>query len=111
MKDGFIWVAAPRHEERHRDDADGNAARLAQGFRPPGDVILAVVSDEEPAAIPERANLVENHASQFDGVRYAIGEFGGFTFHIGNRVFYPIMVAEKQGCWMKATLRGPRGNG
>jgi len=112
VKDGFIWGRGAL------DMKSGIAMMLtamlratAEGFRPPGDVILAVVSDEEAGSDTGARYLVENHASQFDGVRYAIGEFGGFTFHIGNRVFYPIMVAEKQGCWMKATLRGPGGHG
>ncbi len=47
----------------------------------------------------------------FEGVRYAIGEVGGFTFYVGERKLYPIMVAEKQMCWMKATLRGRGGHG
>jgi acetylornithine deacetylase/succinyl-diaminopimelate desuccinylase-like protein len=55
--------------------------------------------------------VVENHAELFDGVRYAIGEFGGFTMEIAGRRFYPMMVAEKQLCSLRATLRGPAGHG
>jgi acetylornithine deacetylase/succinyl-diaminopimelate desuccinylase-like protein len=55
--------------------------------------------------------LVREHAELFAGVRYAIGEFGGFRMAIGGRSFYPIMVAEKQLCWSTATLRGPAGHG
>jgi acetylornithine deacetylase/succinyl-diaminopimelate desuccinylase-like protein len=44
-------------------------------------------------------------------VRYSLGEFGGFTLDIVGRRFYPIQVAEKQVCWMKATVRGPGGHG
>ncbi len=46
----------------------------------------------------------------FTGVRYALGEFGGFTLHVAGRRFYPIMVAEKQMCGLKVTLRGPGGH-
>jgi len=77
----------------------------------PGDVILAVVSDEEALGGFGARYLVENHPELFDGVRYAIGEFGGFTLYVGKRRFYPIMVAEKQVCWMKATVRGEGGHG
>ncbi|MCX6007599.1 MAG: peptidase dimerization domain-containing protein, partial [Chloroflexi bacterium] len=45
------------------------------------------------------------------GVKYAIGEFGGYTNYIGKRRFYPIMVAEKQGCGITATVRGQGGHG
>ena len=77
----------------------------------PGDVILAAVVDEEALGGHGARFLVEEHAELFDGVRYAIGEFGGFSLTIGAQKFYPIMVAEKQGCWMRATVRGPGGHG
>jgi acetylornithine deacetylase/succinyl-diaminopimelate desuccinylase-like protein len=47
----------------------------------------------------------------FKDVRYAISEFGGFSLTVGKKRFYPIMVAEKQVCWMKATVRGRGGHG
>jgi acetylornithine deacetylase/succinyl-diaminopimelate desuccinylase-like protein len=54
---------------------------------------------------------VREHPELFDGVRYSIGEFGGFTMDVAGRRFYPIMVAEKQLCWTHATLRGAAGHG
>lgn len=83
----------------------------AENLRPPGDVVLAVVSDEEAGGEYGARYLVENHADLFEGVRYAIGEAGGFTFHMSGAKLYPIMVAEKQICWMKATVRGRGGHG
>ena len=83
----------------------------AENLRLPGDVILTIVSDEEAFGNFGAKYLVENHSDLFEGVRYAIGEFGGFTLNIGKRRFYPIMVAEKQICWMKAVLRGQGGHG
>ena len=44
-------------------------------------------------------------------MRYALGEFGGSTLELGGKRFYPIQVAEKQICWLKATVRGPGGHG
>jgi acetylornithine deacetylase/succinyl-diaminopimelate desuccinylase-like protein len=44
-------------------------------------------------------------------VRYALGEFGGFNLSLGGKRFYPIMISEKQVCWMKATFRGRGGHG
>ena len=55
--------------------------------------------------------MVENHAEQFDGIRYAIGGFGGFPIYVANRKLYAIRVAEKRSCWIKATLHGPGGHG
>jgi len=83
----------------------------ADGVRPPGDVVLAILSDEEDGGDLGARFLVEEHPELFAGMRYALGEFGGFTLHAGGRRFYPIQVAEKQICWLRATLRGPGGHG
>ena len=69
-----------------------------EGMHLPGDVILALVSDEEGACDAGAKYLVENQAELFQVVRYAIGEFGVFSYEIGGQRFYPIMVAEKQIC-------------
>jgi acetylornithine deacetylase/succinyl-diaminopimelate desuccinylase-like protein len=47
----------------------------------------------------------------FKDVKYAFGEFGGFNMIMGGKRMYPIMVAEKQCCWMKATFHGRGGHG
>ena len=43
-------------------------------------------------------------ADLFDGVRHALGEFGGAAIHLGGKRFYPIQVAEKQICWLRAVV-------
>jgi acetylornithine deacetylase/succinyl-diaminopimelate desuccinylase-like protein len=83
----------------------------AAGRDLPGDVILAAVADEENSGTYGARYLVEEHARLFDGVHYALGEFGGFPLDFGSQRFYPIMVAEKQTCWMLATIRGKGGHG
>jgi acetylornithine deacetylase/succinyl-diaminopimelate desuccinylase-like protein len=79
--------------------------------RTAGDVILAVVADEERGSHAGARHLVEHHAELFDGVRYALGEFGGFSQEVAGRRLYPIQVAEKQKCAILATVRGPAGHG
>ncbi len=82
--DGYIWG-------RGTLDMKGGVAMMlaaflrakAEDLPVSGDVVLTIVSDEEVA-------------SEY-GARY--------------RKFYPIMVAEKQGCLVKATVRGPGGHG
>ncbi len=83
----------------------------AEGLTPPGDVLLLVLSDEESGGDYGAKYLVEEHAGLFDGVRYALGEFGGFSLYVGRRKFYPIQVAEKQLCFLRAVVRGPGGHG
>jgi acetylornithine deacetylase/succinyl-diaminopimelate desuccinylase-like protein len=112
LVDGYIWGRGAL------DMKSGVAMMLAailrakaEGLAPRGDVVLAVVSDEEGGGEFGAKYLVENHPQEFSGIRYAIGEFGGHTAYVEGRKFYPIQVAEKQICWMKATVRGPGGHG
>ena len=78
---------------------------------PPGDVIFCALADEEAGSGRGAALLVRERPELFEGVRFAIGEFGAFTMSVAGRRLYPVMVAEKQVCWMRATFRGPTGHG
>jgi acetylornithine deacetylase/succinyl-diaminopimelate desuccinylase-like protein len=82
-----------------------------EGISLPGDVILCLLADEEAGGNCGAKFLVEEHPDIFKGVRYALGEVGGFSLEIMGSTFYPIMVAEKQICWTKFTLKGPGGHG
>ena len=112
LVDGYVWG-------RGALDMKGGVAMLVsaflraqtEGLRPRGDVILAILSDEEAGGDFGARFLVEEHPHVFDGVRHALGEFGGFSLELGGKRFYPIQVAEKQLCWLKVTLRGPGGHG
>jgi acetylornithine deacetylase/succinyl-diaminopimelate desuccinylase-like protein len=112
LVDGYVWG-------RGALDMKGGVAMLVSAFVRaarertdlPGEVILVVLSDEEGGGDVGAKFLVEEHAHLFEGVRYALGEFGGFSQEVGGRRFYPIQVAEKQICWLKATIRGSGGHG
>ena len=49
----------------------------AEAFTPAGEVVLTIMADEEAGSDDGARFLVEQHAGQFAGVRYAIGEGGG----------------------------------
>jgi acetylornithine deacetylase/succinyl-diaminopimelate desuccinylase-like protein len=83
----------------------------AEGSQVAGDVVLAFTSDEEGGSELGAEFLVSEHADLFDGVRFAISEVGGFTQEIAGRIFYPIQVAEKTRCHLRATIEGPSGHG
>jgi acetylornithine deacetylase/succinyl-diaminopimelate desuccinylase-like protein len=83
----------------------------AEGITPAGDVMLCVLCDEEAGGDYGARFLVEEHADLFAGVRYGLGEFGGFAMVLGGQKFYPIQIAEKLQCRMRLTVRGPAGHG
>jgi acetylornithine deacetylase/succinyl-diaminopimelate desuccinylase-like protein len=111
LADGFVWG-------RGALDMKSGVTMLVTAFLRAkaealplkGDLVLAIVSDEEAGGDYGAKFLVEEHPELFAGVRYALGEFGAFTVHLGGRRFYPIQVAEKQVCWLRATVRGAGGH-
>ncbi len=112
LVDGCVWG-------RGAADMKGGVAMLLcaflraknEGLQPRGDIVLAVLSDEEAGGDFGAKFLVEEHPRLFDGIRFGIGEFGGFSFELGGKRFYAIQVAEKQMCRLRATIRGPGGHG
>jgi acetylornithine deacetylase/succinyl-diaminopimelate desuccinylase-like protein len=112
LVDGWVWG-------RGALDMKGGVAMMvsaflraaSEGTELPGDIVLVVLADEEAGGDFGAKFLVEEHAHLFEGVEYSLGEFGGFTLEIGGRQIYPIQVAEKQICWLKATVPGRGGHG
>ncbi|MDD5311530.1 MAG: M20/M25/M40 family metallo-hydrolase [Dehalococcoidia bacterium] len=110
--DGYIWG-------RGALDMKGAIAMMLAallrlklvGPVPPGDILLAILCDEESKSAYGAEYIVSNCASLFQGAKYAISEFGGYTSYVFKHKFYPIMVAEKQGCGIIATIRGHGGHG
>ena len=110
--DGFLWGRGAL------DMKSGVAMILAAFLKAkveraalPGDVIFCAVADEEAGGDYGSRFLVNEHAGLFKGVKYAFGEFGGFNMSMGGKRMYPIMVAEKQCCWMKVSFHGRGGHG
>jgi acetylornithine deacetylase/succinyl-diaminopimelate desuccinylase-like protein len=85
--------------------------RLREGRRPPRDIVLAFLADEEAGGTWGARWLVDNHAELFEGVTEAVGEVGGFSATIGGRRIYPIQTAEKGMAWLRLTARGTAGHG
>jgi acetylornithine deacetylase/succinyl-diaminopimelate desuccinylase-like protein len=112
LVDGWVWG-------RGALDMKGGVAMMvsaflraaSEGTELPGDAVLAILADEEAGGDFGAKFLIEEHAHLFEGVEYSLGEFGGFTLEIDGRQIYPIQVAEKSICWLKATVPGRGGHG
>jgi acetylornithine deacetylase/succinyl-diaminopimelate desuccinylase-like protein len=85
--------------------------RMREGRRPPRDLVLAFLADEEAGGHWGGRWLVDNHPHLFDGVTEAISEVGGFSATIGGQRLYLVQTAEKGIAWLRLTARGTAGHG
>jgi acetylornithine deacetylase/succinyl-diaminopimelate desuccinylase-like protein len=82
------------------------------GRRPPRDLVLAFVADEEAGGPLGAHWLVDNHPDLFADCAEAIGEVGGFSYTVRDDLrLYLIQTAEKGMAWMTLTARGRAGHG
>ncbi|MDL4773963.1 MULTISPECIES: M20/M25/M40 family metallo-hydrolase [Thermomonosporaceae] len=86
--------------------------RLREGRKPPRDVVLAFLADEEAGGKWGARWLVDEKPELFEGCTEAVGEVGGFSLTVpGDRRMYLIETAEKGIAWMNLTARGTAGHG
>ena len=86
--------------------------RLRSGRKPPRDVVLAFVADEEAGGVFGAQWLVENQPALFEGCTEAISEVGGFSLNVNDDLrLYLIETAEKGMAWMRLTAAGTAGHG
>ncbi|MFI6579272.1 M20/M25/M40 family metallo-hydrolase [Nocardiopsis sp. NPDC050513] len=86
--------------------------RLREGRRPPRDIVLAFLADEEAGGTWGAQYLVDEHPELFADCDSAISEVGGFSFTVrDDRRLYLVETAEKGIAWMKLTARGTAGHG
>jgi len=110
---GYIWGRGAidmKHMAAMSSVVMGMLAKGAADKKLTRDVIFAAVADEEAGCAKGSMFLVDEHP---DAVRaeYAMGEIGAFSLPMLGRIFYPIQVAEKGMCWVKATFKGEPGHG
>jgi acetylornithine deacetylase/succinyl-diaminopimelate desuccinylase-like protein len=82
------------------------------GRKPPRDVVLAFLADEEAGGKLGAHWLVDNHPGLFEGVSEAISEVGGFSFtYAKDQRAYLIETAQKGIHWLRLVATGRAGHG
>jgi acetylornithine deacetylase/succinyl-diaminopimelate desuccinylase-like protein len=112
-QDGYLWGRGAI------DMKDMDAMMLAlvrhwqrAGVRPPRDVVLAFVADEEAGGGKGARWLVDNHPELFEGCTEAVGEVGGYSVTLRDDLrLYLIQTAEKGLAWMRLRAHGTPGHG
>jgi acetylornithine deacetylase/succinyl-diaminopimelate desuccinylase-like protein len=113
VRDGAVWGRGAL------DMKDMDAMMLAfvkhlarTGTRPPRDLVMAFVADEEDTGDYGAGFLVDKHPDLFRGVTAAISESGGHLVRLpGGGRLYPIAAAERGSAWLNVTARGTAGHG
>ncbi len=86
--------------------------RMRAGRKPPRDIVLAFLADEEAGGTYGARWLVDRHPELFEGCNEAIGEVGGFSFSVNDDLrLYLIETAQKGMEWMKLVVDGTAGHG
>jgi len=112
-RDGYLWGRGAV------DMKDMDAMTLAvvrdwarTGRRPPRDVVLAFVADEEAGGGKGARWLVDNHPGLFEGCTEAISEVGGYSLTVRDDLrLYLVQTAEKGMAWFRLTASGQPGHG
>jgi acetylornithine deacetylase/succinyl-diaminopimelate desuccinylase-like protein len=113
VKDGYVWGRGAV------DMKDMDAMTLAivrewarTGRKPPRDIVLAFVSDEEAGGREGAHYLVDNHADLFADCTEAISEVGGYSVSLDESTrMYLIQTAEKGINWLRLKASGRPGHG
>jgi acetylornithine deacetylase/succinyl-diaminopimelate desuccinylase-like protein len=83
-----------------------------EGRRPPRDLVVALVADEEAGGSAGARWLVNTRPDLFEGCTEAISEVGGFSYTISDdRRLYLIQIAEKGLAWLRLIADGTAGHG
>ncbi len=114
IHDGYVWGRGAIDMKHMAAMSARVMALLArdvkEGKKLSRDVIFAAVADEEAGCALGSIFLADDHPSEVRA-EYMLGEIGAFSLHLFGRTFYPIQVAEKGVCWVRATYTGEPGHG
>ena len=114
IHDGYIWGRGAI-DMKHMAAMSARVMTLLardvkEGKKLERDVIFAAVADEEAGCALGSIFLADEHPDEVRA-EFCLGEIGAFSLHLFGRTFYPIQVAEKGVCWVRATYLGDPGHG
>jgi acetylornithine deacetylase/succinyl-diaminopimelate desuccinylase-like protein len=107
--DGYVWGRGAI-DMKHMAAMSARVVANLEPGKLDRDVIFAAVADEEAGCALGSLFLVEDHPDEVRA-EYMLGEVGAFSLYLFGRTFYPIQVAEKGVCWVRATYEGLPGHG
>jgi acetylornithine deacetylase/succinyl-diaminopimelate desuccinylase-like protein len=113
IRDGYLWGRGTVDMK----DMDAMVLALVRdwartGRKPPRDIVLAFVSDEEAGGRQGAHYLVDNHPDLFADCTEAISEVGGFSVSLGESArAYLFQTAEKGISWLSLKATGRPGHG
>ncbi|WP_432519325.1 M20/M25/M40 family metallo-hydrolase [Kineococcus sp. SYSU DK006] len=81
------------------------------GARPPRDLVVAFLADEEAAGVQGAEWLVHHRPELFEGVTEAVSEVGGFSVDLDGQRAYLLQTAEKGLAWLRLVAHGRAGHG
>jgi acetylornithine deacetylase/succinyl-diaminopimelate desuccinylase-like protein len=114
IHDGYIWGRGAidmKHMAAMSARVMTMLARdVKEGRKLERDVVFAAVADEEAGCALGSIFLADEHPDEVRA-EYCLGEIGAFSLHLFGRTFYPIQIAEKGLCWVRATYLGEPGHG
>lgn len=113
VKDDYVWGRGAV------DMKDMDAMTLAlvrewarAGRKPPRDIVLAFVSDEEAGGRKGAHYLVDHHRDLFADCSEAISEVGGYSISLNDQArVYAIQTAEKGIQWLRLRATSRPGHG
>ena len=113
VRDGHVWGrGAVDMKDMVAMTLTALRVKLASGWRPARDIVIALLADEEKGGLEGAGWLVDTHPDLFEGCTESIGEAGGFSHEIaeGRRAYF-VQIAEKGITWLRLTAHGPGGHG
>jgi acetylornithine deacetylase/succinyl-diaminopimelate desuccinylase-like protein len=112
IHDGYLWGRGAIDMKNMVAMSACVMALLARGDQKKldRDIIFAAVADEEAGCTKGSMFLADEHPDEVRA-EYTLGEVGAFSLHFFGRTLYPIQVAEKGLCWVRATFEGTPGHG